>query len=161
MGASGTSTVTDGPSTWARQCPRVHAKAATVLGADPGQALYKRLSEHAGSVGDAENLNLADFRCRFLVVDDIWIPLAESLLVKMYSPLWNQKIDGFGNHDPGKGSYNQQRSPWDVIHPGRSWAYKLQPPSNDERVVREAALAYITRTKTKIVAQQEDALDEE
>ncbi|NLW81818.1 MAG: Eco29kI family restriction endonuclease [Desulfovibrionales bacterium] len=131
------------------------------LGADPGQALYKRLSEHAGSINDAENLNLSDFRCRFLVVDDIWIPLAESLLVEMYSPLWNQKIDGFGNHDPGKGRYNQQRSPWDVIHPGRAWAYKLQPPSNDEHVVREGAAAYITRTKAKLMAQQENALDEE
>lgn len=130
------------------------------LGADPGQALYKRLSEHAGSIEDAENLRLADFRCRFLVVDDIWIPLAESLLIEMYSPLWNQKIDGFGNHDPGKGRYNQQRSPWDVIHPGRAWAYKLQPPPNDEHVVREGAAAYISRTKIKIMDQQEDALDE-
>jgi hypothetical protein len=131
------------------------------LGADPGQALYRRLAEHAGSINDAKNLNLADFRCRFLVVDDIWIPLAESLLVEMYSPLWNQKIDGFGNHDPGKGRYNQQRSPWDVIHPGRAWAYKLPCPSNDERIVREGAAAYITRTKIKIMAQQEDARDEE
>lgn len=126
------------------------------LGADPGQALYKRLTEHAASIGDAENLNVADFHCRFLVVDDIWIPLAESLLVEMYSPLWNQKIDGFGNHDPGKGRYNQQRSPWDTIHPGRAWAYKLKPPSNDEQIVRESAVAYITRTKTKVIAQQKD-----
>ncbi|HOG07552.1 MAG TPA: Eco29kI family restriction endonuclease [Syntrophales bacterium] len=131
------------------------------LDADPGQALYRRLAEHAGSINDAKNLNLADFRCRFLVVDDIWIPLAESLLVEMYSPLWNQKIDGFGNHDPGKGRYNQQRSPWDVIHPGRAWAYKLPCPSNDERIVREGAAAYITRTKIKIMARQADARDEE
>lgn len=126
------------------------------LGADPGQALFKRLSEHASSIICAENLNLADFRCRFLVVDDIWIPLAESLLVEMYFPLWNQKIDGFGNHDPGKGRYNQQRSPWDVIHPGRPWAFRLQPPSNDERFIREGAAAYITKTRTKIMANQED-----
>jgi hypothetical protein len=131
------------------------------LGADPGQALYKRLSEHASSITAAKNLNLADFHCRLLVVDDIWIPLSESLLVEMYSPLWNQKIDGFGNHDPGKGRYNQQRAPWDVIHPGRAWAYNLQPPSNDEHVVREEAAAYITRTRSKIMAQQKDALDEE
>lgn len=131
------------------------------LGADPGQALYKRLSEHAGSIDDTENLSLSDFRCRFLVVDDIWIPLAESLLVEMYSPLWNQKIDGFGNHDPGKGRYNQQRSAWDVIHPGRAWAYKLQPPSNDEHVIREGAIAYITRTKKKLISQKEDALNKE
>jgi hypothetical protein len=127
------------------------------LGADPGQALFRRLSEHAGSINDAENLKLADFRCRFLVVDDIWIPLAESLLVAMYSPLWNQKIDGFGNHDPGKGRYNQQRSPWDVIHPGRPWAYKLKPPSNDEHAVREDAAAYIARTKAKLIAQDRKA----
>lgn len=130
------------------------------LGADPGQALFKRLTEHAGSIEQVENLCLTDFRCRFLVVDDIWIPLAESLLVEMYSPLWNRELDGFGNHDPGKGRRNQQRSPWDTVHPGRSWAYKLQPPSNDAHVVRESAAVYITRTKPKILAQ-EDALDEE
>lgn len=129
------------------------------LGSDPGQALFRRLAEHAGSIEAAENLQVSDFRCRFLVVDDIWIPLAESLLVEMYSPLWNQKIDGFGNHDPGKGRYNQQRSAWDVIHPGRTWAYKLQPLSSDEQTVRESAAAYITRSKSRIVARQEDALN--
>ena len=98
------------------------------LGADPGQVLYKRLAEHAASIEQAHNIDLADFRCRFLVVDDIWIPLAESLLIEMYLPLWNRKIDGFGNHDPGKGRYNQQKSAWDLIHPGRPWAEKLQLP---------------------------------
>jgi hypothetical protein len=131
------------------------------LGADPGLALFKRLAEHADSIEQAENLRLRDFRCRFLVVDDIWIPLAESLLIEMFSPLWNRKIDGFGNHDPGSGRYNQQRSPWDVIHPGRPWAAKLQPPSADEHAVREGAAEYLVRTKGKILAQQEDARDEE
>ena len=98
------------------------------LGADLGQVLYKRLAEHAASIEQAHNIDLADFRCRFLVVDDIWIPLAESLLIEMYSPLWNRKIDGFGNHDPGKGRYNQQKSAWDLIHTGRPWADKLQLP---------------------------------
>ncbi len=32
----------------------------------------------------------------------------------------NKIIDGFGNHDPGKGRYNQLRSRWDKLHPGRS-----------------------------------------
>ena len=53
------------------------------LGADPGFALWKRLSEHAVSIEQANNITLSDFRCRFLVVDDIWIPLAESLLIEM------------------------------------------------------------------------------
>lgn len=97
------------------------------LGADPGLALYNRLREHADSVNEAKNLELCDFSCRFLAVDDIWIPLAESLLIERFSPLWNRVLDGFGNHDPGKGRYNQQKSPWDTLHPGRNWADRLQP----------------------------------
>jgi len=38
---------------------------------DPGQALYKRLAEHAESVKAAQNLDIVDFHCRFLV--ETWI----------------------------------------------------------------------------------------
>lgn len=99
------------------------------LGDSPGEVLYRRLREHAESIQQAKNLALADFKCRYLIVDDIWIPLGESLLISMFSPLWNQILDGYGNHDPGAGRYNQQRSSWDVIHPGRPWASKLKPNS--------------------------------
>jgi len=80
------------------------------LGESPGEVLYRRIREHAESIQQAENLALADFKCRYLIVDDIWIPLGESLLISMFSPFWNQILDGFGNHDPGVGRYNQQRS---------------------------------------------------
>lgn len=94
------------------------------LDSEPGPALYKRLQEHAESVILAENLNIEDFFCRFLVVEDIWIPLGESLLIAKFSPVWNKLIDGFGNHDPGSGRYQQMRSKWDTLHPGRAWALK-------------------------------------
>ncbi len=123
------------------------------LGADPGQALFKRLTEHGNSIEQVENLSLHDFHCRYLVVDDIWIPLAESLLIEMYSPLWNRELDGFGIHDPGKGRYNQKISQWDVIHPGRRWASKLQQTSTDEHTIRDSVASYISRVKTKILAQ--------
>jgi hypothetical protein len=97
------------------------------LDQSPGEVLYRRLKEHSESIDQAENLSLSDFKCRYLIVDDIWIPLGESLLISMFSPLWNQILDGFGNHDPGAGRYNQQRSSWDVVHPGRPWAKKLKP----------------------------------
>lgn len=110
------------------------------LGEAPGEVLYRRLREHAASIEQAENLQPDDFHCRYLVVDDIWIPLGESLLISMFSPLWNQLLDGFGNHDPGTGRYNQQNSPWDVIHPGRPWAAKLQPNSRSHRdILRDMA----------------------
>lgn len=91
---------------------------------NPGHVLFSRLREHSKSIEQAENLDLNDFACRYLVVEDIWIPLGESLLVDRFRPLWNVRIDGFGNHDPGGGRYNQKRSPWDVLHPGRAWAEK-------------------------------------
>jgi len=131
------------------------------LGADPGQAIFKRLSEHAGSIKQTKNLHISDFRCRFLVVDDIWIPLGESLLIEMYFPLWNRMIDGFGNHDPGKGRHKQQCSAWDLIHPGRPWAYKLQPHSMDVHILQENAANYIIKIKAKILAHGKDKLDAE
>ncbi len=42
-----------------------------------GTELYGRLEEHAKSIRQARNLNLEEFRCRFLVVVPVWITLAE------------------------------------------------------------------------------------
>lgn len=77
------------------------------LGEEPRNVLLSRLQDHAKSISAATNLRIEDFRCRFLVVDDIWIPLAESILIETFRPLWNQVIDGFGNHDPGAGRYTK------------------------------------------------------
>lgn len=91
-----------------------------------GKPLFKRLAEHADSIKAAPNLDVLDFHCRFLTVDDIWIPLSESLLIARYSPVWNTLVDGFGNHDPGSGRYEGLRPRWDVLHPGRGWAEKCK-----------------------------------
>lgn len=113
---------------------------------DHGLALFNRLNEHYASITDANNLNPRDFYCKFLVVDDIWIPLTESLLIEKFKPLWNRCIDGFGNHDPGSGRYNQQRSPWDSIHEGRSWATKLKPNALSKEQLLEKVKNYINET---------------
>jgi hypothetical protein len=102
-----------------------------------GEYLYKRLKEHGNSIDAATNLDIDDFYCRFLVVDDIWIPLGESLLIEKTRPLWNIVLDGFGNHDPGSGRYNQQQSAWDIIHPGRKWAKKLQDGKPEEEIKKQ------------------------
>jgi hypothetical protein len=103
-------------------------------------ALFNRLKEHADSIAHARSLELEKFSCRFLVVDDLWIPLAESLLIARFSPVWNRLIDGFGNHDPGAGRYNGLRPRWDVLHPGRAWAEKCKQRSESaEDIEREAA----------------------
>ncbi|MFQ5811646.1 MAG: Eco29kI family restriction endonuclease [Anaerolineae bacterium] len=90
--------------------------------------LYQRLREHTRSIQQAANLQIDDFRCRFMILggieSDLVVPV-EAMLIRRYRPLWNSVVDGFGNHDPGKGRYNQARSEWDVLHPGRLWAERL------------------------------------
>lgn len=113
--------------------PEGSRKGGLGLDAAVGRALANRLRDHAGSISEASNLALSDFSVRHLVVDDIWIPLGENVLIETYRPLWNVVIDGFGNKNPGVRRKTQQRSPWDVIHPGRKIAEPLaaNPFSSD------------------------------
>ncbi len=105
-----------------------------------------RLKEHAQSIRLAQNLEIDDFTCRFLAVDEIWIPLTESLLISTYAPLWNVIVDGFGNHDPGSGRYKQQKSQWDALHPGREWAEKLQENATPkEELIRRVQTYFSTK----------------
>lgn len=117
------------------------------MGADlelaAGKALHKRLKEHAESIKAVENLDIKDFHCRFLVVDDIWIPLGESLIIARFTPVWNSLIDGFGNHNPGKGRTAGMRPRWDVLHPGRAWAMKLAERPETQAQIAQDAVSYL------------------
>ncbi|MCL2122587.1 MAG: Eco29kI family restriction endonuclease [Desulfovibrionaceae bacterium] len=113
------------------------------LDVEPGPSLHNRLQEHAESVKAAENLLIEDLFCRFLVVDDIWIPLGESLLIAKFAPIWNKLIDGFGNHDPGKGRYEGMRSKWDTLHPGRNWAAKCAKRLETSAQITSELTAYL------------------
>jgi hypothetical protein len=117
------------------------------MGADlemaAGKVLYKRLREHAESIKAAENLDIQDFYCRFLVVDDIWIPLGESLIIARFTPVWNSLVDGFGNHNPGKGRHAGMRPRWDVLHPGREWAMRLAERTETQEDIARDAETYL------------------
>jgi hypothetical protein len=89
--------------------------------------LFGRLRQHHNNIKSTPNLQADDFMCRFVIFEDTgsdMISTVEAALIKLNRPLWNSSLDGFGNHDPGKGRYEQARSDWDVIHPGRKWALK-------------------------------------
>ena len=117
------------------------------LGEDQGTALADRLKDHYKSINAATNLNVSDFKCRYLAVDDVWIPLTESILIEKSRPLWNVALDGFGNHDPGSGRANQKKSPWDTIHPGRDWANKLASSSTSKEELLKRISAYMVGLK--------------
>lgn len=105
--------------------PKGGRKGGLSKDASVGRALAERLKQHAGSIEEVMNLDITHFRLRHLVVDDIWIPLGENMLIETYKPVWNRAIDGFGNKDPGRRRATQYKSPWDVLHPGRAFAAKL------------------------------------
>jgi len=113
------------------------------LEVEHGQNLHKRLAEHSESIKSANNLDIENFYCRFLAVDDIWIPLAESMLIERFKPVWNRVLDGFGNHDPGKGRYQGMMPQWDCLHPGRAWAERLQPCAFTSEQLAERVKNYI------------------
>lgn len=94
--------------------------------------LYRRLWDHAKSISAASNLEISDFLCRFMILEKAasnLIGTVEAALIRNYKPLWNCIVDGFGNHDPGSGRYNQERSEWDTLHPGRNWANRCAEPA--------------------------------
>jgi hypothetical protein len=118
-------------------------KGASFETAMEDNSLNSRLRQHAKSIESAENLSLDDFYCRFLIVVPVWVGLAEQFLISHYQPIWNTIIDGFGNHDPGKGRKDMRRPRWDILHPGREWAKKLKAEETRESLIAlvEEALA--------------------
>jgi hypothetical protein len=113
--------------------------------------LFRRLNEHTNSLTQAKNLNAHDFRCRFmtfgLVERDLIAPV-ESALIRMYTPLWNAKVlHGFGNHDPGRGRYDQRRSRWDILHSGRTWASRMENLAASEEDIIADVKAFFNESR--------------
>lgn len=106
-------------------------------------ALYGRINEHRQSIIAAENLSIEDFFVRWLVVEPIWVPLGETLLITRFQPVWNALIDGFGNHDPGNGRREGVNSRWDTLHHGRSWAALGTPRAETADAITAEAQEYI------------------
>lgn len=120
-------------------------------------ALAKRLIEHKSSIEEVESLRIEDFSYRSLVVDDIWISLGETLVIQKFQPLWNQVIDGFGNHDPGSGRYGGMRPIWDELHPGRAWAARCQAPKMATDEIHKAIQNYMRLLKSRSSARRKTA----
>ena len=85
--------------------------------------MWTRLKNHTESIRgviDAKldpDLRLEDFRCRYLVLNDAHIMLAESVLIATFRPAWNGM--GFGSKVVGVRREGQDPSSWDSLHPGR------------------------------------------
>lgn len=131
-------------------------KGGLAIDASAGRSLSGRISKHASSIASCRNLDLKDFYFRSLVVDDIWIPLGENMLIETYQPLWNRVIDGFGNNDPGARRASQYKSPWDTLHPGRPWAEKLAQNPISAEAYEQRVLDFFAGKAVPIVEDSGD-----
>ena len=103
--------------------------------------LHSRLREHGRNIAIGAELSIDEVMCRFVILEDDasdMIGTMEAALIKLNQPLWNVAIDGFGNHDPGRGRYEQAKSDWDVIHPGRTWAERCNGTPKQRSVIVSA-----------------------
>ena len=120
------------------------------LSAKKSYELNSRLREHSRSIQQTETLENDAFHCRFTILENVesnLIGTVEAALIRLYKPNWNTVIDGFGNHDPGKGRYNQARSEWDIIHPGRSWADKCKGIASTPELIQKKLQQYFRNSE--------------
>jgi hypothetical protein len=113
------------------------------------KSLASRLKKHLVSIKEAENLKVEDFLVKHLIVDDIWIPLGENILIETFQPVWNVKLTGFGINIPGEGRNKQKQSLWDVLHPGRSVAKKLAPNPTPIEDIESDVLSHFFKLYSK------------
>jgi hypothetical protein len=111
---------------------------------EQGPKLSGRLGRHAKNIGKATStLDLQDFEFRSLVVQSGWEKQAEGYLIHLFRPVWNKEvqiISGFGKHGDSADTRTHGRSPWDTVHPARSWAGKSATDQKSEsQIVDELA----------------------
>jgi hypothetical protein len=110
--------------------------------------LQSRIREHIRNIAVGEGLEVDDFACRFVIFESDgsdMIGTVEAALIKAFRPVWNSALDGFGNHTPGEGRFDQAKSDWDVIHHGRVWAERCRGTPKERGVVLKNVEAHFKR----------------
>jgi hypothetical protein len=119
--------------------------------------LNNRIREHGRNLQTVEGINQEDFQCRFMILENMesdLIGAVEAALIRKYKLLWNTLVDGFGNHDPGSGRYEQAMSDWDVCHPGRLWAKKCRGKHNDRKMLLKKIVDFMASLKVKYGSEE-------
>lgn len=125
---------------------------------EQGPRLFGRLKDHrrmietvgtyAAREGLPHPLLVDDFEARRLVCTTNAQLVAEKHLIAMFRPIWNNEIGicwGISKHGDAATTRANKRSPWDVIHPGRTWAMaeslddKASPKDIEQRIAQHFA----------------------
>lgn len=106
---------------------------------EQGQRLHARLLEHRKNL-EKVGLQTEHFFCRYLPLGDGSQVSVEKVLINFFKPVWNSEggvLYGFGKHGDSPNTRANTRSPWDTMHPGRSWAEKSVPGKSVEEITIE------------------------
>lgn len=87
------------------------------------QTIRSRLRTHQRSLTEAVDLDASGFVAAAILVNGPAVAsLCEELLIERFHPVWNETpLRGFGSHPQGSRRTSQAPSPWDRLHPGRTW----------------------------------------
>ena len=117
------------------------------VGKAEGQSAVALQENCRASISAACNLNAEDFSVRVLKVAPTWVPLAESVAMRMHRPVWNTLVEGFGNQEPGAGHRAGEKSRWDTLHPGRAWAELCSPNTESAEQIAQDVRDYLRAQK--------------
>jgi hypothetical protein len=125
---------------------------------DQGERLAARLNEHRKNIAKASTtLDIADFEARLLVVQSGWERSAEDYLIGLFRPIWNNEVDvlyGLGKHGDAAATRGNKRSPWDTLHPGRTWAAATKEDARPpERIASDVAAHFANHEVFKNITQ--------
>lgn len=116
------------------------ADPASKTATEQGDRLANRLNDHRKNITKATStLRVEDFEYRALVVQTGYQSAAETYLIELFKPIWNNETRicyGLGKHGDDPGTRANLRSPWDTLHPGRDWAHR-DPNMKDARFAKQ------------------------
>ncbi len=122
--------------------------------------MIKTVSDHATAHHLPHPLKVENFTCHRLVCATNAQLVAERHLIGTFKPIWNNETGicwGISKHGDAATTRANKRSPWDVMHPGRSWAMaesledKMSPEVITARVAEHFAANPPLRSRARIV----------
>ncbi|WP_071675668.1 Eco29kI family restriction endonuclease [Nioella nitratireducens] len=110
--------------------------------------LFGRLNEHRKNIEKVAGIDLKDFECRALAVQSGYQAAAENHLIRLFWPIWNNEtkiLFGIGKHGDAATTRANNKSPWDTIHPGRTWAEGNPEAKSTESIRLEVSEHFRTK----------------
>lgn len=116
---------------------------------EQGTKLADRLGEHRKNIEKVEGIEIQDFECRALAVQSGYQAAAESHLIRLFRPIWNNEtriLFGIGKHGDSSTTRANNKSPFDTVHPGRAWAAGNPEAKSVSAIHTEVASHFQTAT---------------